>query len=59
MDDPPVCRKDKGAGGKYRAGGSGMEGSADESAKWGGEDTEESALEEDVATVMGAGAATR
>ena len=35
--DPPVCRKDYRSGWRYRAGGSGMEESADESAKWGGE----------------------
>ena len=40
-DDPPVCRKDDGAGGEYHTGGSGREESADESAEWSGEETEE------------------
>ena len=44
--DPSECRKDNVAGGKYCVGGSGMEESADESAKWSREDTEELVSEE-------------
>ena len=56
-DNPPEQRKTAGAGGKYRAGGRKTEESADESAEWEGEDTEDSALEEEDATAMGEGGA--
>ena len=39
-DDLPERRKNDGAGGKYRVGGSGTEESADKSSEWCGEDTE-------------------
>ena len=40
-ENPPAQRSDNGSGGKYRAGGSNTEESADKSADWGGEETEE------------------
>ena len=46
-DDPLVHRKNDGAGGKYRAGGSKTEKSTDESDEWGGEEMQESASEKD------------
>ena len=57
--DPPEHSKDVGAGGKYRAGGRGMEDSADESAEWSREETEEEASEEESETGGGAGEAVR
>ena len=48
--DPRERRKENGVGGKYRVGGRGMEESADESSEWRGEETEESALEEEAET---------
>ena len=44
-----------GAGGKYRVDGIDWEESADESAKWSGEETEGSATEEDADTTEGVG----
>ena len=46
-------RHDDVTGGKYCVGGTGLEESADESAKWSGEETEESASEEEVDTAGG------
>ena len=48
--DLPACRKDNGAGGKYRAGGRGTEDSTDESAEWSGEEMEK---EEETAGSLG------
>ena len=59
MDDLTEHRKNTRAGGKYRTGSSETEESADESAEWGGEDTKESASEEEAATELGAGEAGR
>ena len=56
-EDPPVRRHDDVTGGKYCVGGTGLEESADESAKWSGEETEESASEEEVDTAGGVGMA--
>ena len=39
-EDPPAQRRDNVAGGKYRAGGSGKEESADEITEWGREETD-------------------
>ena len=58
-EDPPAQRSDNGSGGKYRAGGRDTEESADKSAEWGGDKTEELASEEDSATSVGAGEAGR
>ena len=44
IEDPSARRKDNIEGGKYRAGGRDTEESADESAEWSGEQTEELAL---------------
>ena len=57
LDDPSEQKMNAGAWGKYRMGVSETEESADKSAKWGGEDTEESALEEEAVTAMEAGEA--
>ena len=46
-------RKDNGAGEKYRVGSKGTEEIADESAEWSGEETEESASEEEAETTGG------
>ena len=59
MNDRPEYRRTSGGDGKYHASDSNTEGSADESAEWGGEDMEESASEEDAATVKGVGAGRR
>ena len=53
-EDLPVITHDNSAGGKYRVGGTGPEESADKSAEWGREDTEESALEDKDETAGGA-----
>ena len=58
-EDLPVQRRDNGAGGKYRAGGSGTEEISDKSARWGGEETEELLSEEEAKTSGGAGEAGR
>ena len=54
-EDPPVRTHDDSAGGKYHVGGTGPENSADESAEWSGEETEESASEEESDTTGGLG----
>ena len=56
-NDQPEYRRTAGAGGKYCLSSSDTEGSADKSAEWIGEETEESALVEYPTTVMGARAA--
>ena len=56
-EDPPAGEKDNGAGGKYHTGGTDTEGSAAKSPKWSGEETEESASEEEAETSGGEGEA--
>ena len=57
IEAPPAGEKDTGAGGKYHRGGTDTEGSAAKSAKWSGEETEESASEEEAETSGGEGEA--
>ena len=59
MHDLPERRKNARAAEEYRAGGRSTEESEDKSAKWSGEDTEESALEEENMITGGAGEAGR
>ena len=58
-ENPPTQRSDNVSGGKYRVGGSDTEDSADKIAKWGVDEMEESALEEEATTAGGAGEAGR
>ena len=49
-EDLQVRQRSNGAGGKYRVGGTDREKSVDESAEWGGEETEGLATEEEAET---------
>ena len=53
--DPPVRAHDNGAGGKYRAGGTGPEESVDKSAEWSREDMGESESVGEAETAGGMG----
>ena len=52
-EDPPGRKQNDGAGWKYRVGGMETEESAADSAKWSGEETEESELEGEAETSGG------
>ena len=53
-EDPPVRTRNGSTGGKYRVGGTRLEESADESAEWSREETEELVSEEE-AEIPGGG----